>query len=88
MSESRTLDALETSNLDLVTEFCRAWEFRDVEKLIPYLGEEIDYHIWEGGAEIHGIQECYRPVSGRDDTGRVGHPALACNGRYGRQRTP
>jgi len=45
MSESLTLNALEKNNLDLVTEFCKAWEHRDVEKLIPYLGEEIDYHI-------------------------------------------
>ena len=63
MSESLTLNALEKSNLDLVTEFCKAWEHRDVEKLIPYLSEEIDYHIWEGGAEIKGIQE-FRDVIG------------------------
>ena len=63
MHASQTLDALEKSNLDLVTEFCKAWEHRDVEKLIPYLSEEIDYHIWEGGAEIKGIQE-FRDVIG------------------------
>lgn len=63
MDDSLTLDALEIKNLELVTEFCKAWELRDVEKLVPYLSEDIDYHVWEGGAEINGIQE-FREVIG------------------------
>jgi limonene-1,2-epoxide hydrolase len=63
MDKNKVLQALERQNLDLVTEFCKAWEQKDVEKLIPYLSEDIDYHIWEGGAEIHGVQE-FRDVIG------------------------
>ncbi len=57
MTEEVDLTALERRNLALVTEFCKAWELRDVEKLVPYLSEEIEYQIWEGGAEVNGIQE-------------------------------
>ncbi len=57
MNEEIDLKALEKKNLALVTEFCKAWELRDVEKLVPYLSEEIEYQIWEGGAEVNGIQE-------------------------------
>jgi len=63
MDDRLALEALEKKNLALVTEFCKAWELRDVEKLIPYLSKDIDYHIWEGGAEIKGLQE-FREVIG------------------------
>jgi len=63
MDENKTLQALERQSLNLVTEFCKAWEQKDVEKLIPYLSEDIDYPIWEREAEIHGVQE-FRDVIG------------------------
>lgn len=63
MNASPVLDELEQSNLELVTRFCKAWEQRDVETLVLYLDENIDYHVWEGGAEIQGIQE-FRDVIG------------------------
>ncbi len=63
MNDKPDLGLLEKKNLELVTEFCKVWEQKDVEKLVPYLSEDIDYHVWEGGAEISGIQE-FRDVIG------------------------
>ena len=40
--------ALETANETLVNNFCRDWSLQDVEKLRPYLAEDLLYQIAPG----------------------------------------
>jgi limonene-1,2-epoxide hydrolase len=42
----------EQANIDLVTRFCQAWGSRDVEQLIPFVAETLEYHVNEGGQVI------------------------------------
>lgn len=42
---------------EFVNNFCRAWSSLDVETLTPYLADTIEYHIWEGGTIIKGIEQ-------------------------------
>ena len=56
---SPDLDNLERANQDLVTAFCNAWAQRDVQLLLPYLSETIEYHMWdsENAIVVHGIEQ-------------------------------
>ena len=53
----------EKANEDLVNNFCWDWAKRDVEVLIPYLSEKIDYMIFEGGPIINGHDEFRKNIS-------------------------
>lgn len=44
----------EEANIALVTHFCEAWSSRDVEQLIPFVAETLEYHVNEGGMVING----------------------------------
>ena len=45
---------LEKQNEELVTQFCLDWAKRDVEVLIPYLAENLEYQMYEGRPAIDG----------------------------------
>ena len=52
------MTASEQSREDFVNEFCTKWNERDAEKLIPYLAEDIEYHVFEGGKFIvNGVDQ-------------------------------
>ncbi len=54
-SESRKDNAAQEKKLiAFVSEFCAAWSTKDVEKLIPYLSADIEYHMFEGAPPIKG----------------------------------
>lgn len=55
ISESRKDNSTHERDItQLVTDFCLAWNGRDVEKLIPFIAEDIEYHMWEGGPVVKG----------------------------------
>ena len=49
--------ASETDNVTLVNRFCADWSTKDVEKLIPYLAPEIEYHMFEGSPVVKGHEQ-------------------------------
>lgn len=49
-------DEVETANEDLVTRFCKAWELRDVEKLLPFLADDLVYQMFEGRPDLIGVE--------------------------------
>ncbi len=53
---------LETANADLVTRFCLDWALRDVEKLVPYLADNLIYQMFEKRPDLIGIEEFRREV--------------------------
>jgi limonene-1,2-epoxide hydrolase len=53
---------LETVNEDLVTRFCLDWALRDVEKLIPYLADNLIYQMFEKRPDLIGIEAFRREV--------------------------
>jgi limonene-1,2-epoxide hydrolase len=57
VAQPGTPTATEQANLDLVTRFCKAWETKDVEQLIPFVAEDLEYHVWEGGPVIKGVAQ-------------------------------
>jgi limonene-1,2-epoxide hydrolase len=56
--------ARETTNTKLVTDFCAAWAGRDVEKLIPFISAEIEYHMFEGAPPIKGVDQFRQRLGG------------------------
>ena len=63
-SSTAPLKGFEQANEDLVTQFCKDWALQDVEKLIPYLSEDIEYHVWEGGLTVNGHDEFRKGMKG------------------------
>jgi len=59
MTEALVLSEVERDNQERVTEFCKAWAKRDVQLLLPFLSERIEYHMWdsEGAIVVHGIEQ-------------------------------
>ena len=53
---------LETANADLVTRFCLDWALRDVEKLVPYLADNLIYQMFEKRPDLIGLEEFRREV--------------------------
>ena len=53
---------LETANAALVTRFCLDWALRDVEKLVPYLADNLVYQMFEKRPDMIGIEEFRREV--------------------------
>ena len=49
--------AREAANIKLVSAFCQAWSGRDVEKLIPFVAETLEYHVSEGGMVVNGAAQ-------------------------------
>lgn len=47
--------ALEAANIDLVTRFCLEWATRDVEKLAPYLADDLVYQMFEKRPDLVGL---------------------------------
>ncbi len=58
------LSDYEKANEALVTRFCEDWASQDVEKLIPYLADDIEYHVWEGGLIVNGHDEFRKGMAG------------------------
>jgi limonene-1,2-epoxide hydrolase len=58
------MNKYETDNEALVNQFCENWALQDVEKLISYLHEDIEYTMWEGGPEIKGHDQFREQLSG------------------------
>ena len=58
--EART--PLEAANEDLVTRFCLAWASRDIEKLVPFLADNLVYQMFEKRPDLIGIEEFRREV--------------------------
>ena len=54
----------EKANEDLVTRFCEDWAKQDVEVLIPYLADDIEYHVWEGGMVVNGHDSFRKGMAG------------------------
>jgi len=56
---SLSLEEIELKNQAHVTEFCKAWAKRDVNLLLPYLSENIEYHMWdsENAIVVNGIAQ-------------------------------
>ena len=53
---------LEVANEDLVTRFCLAWASRDIEKLVPFLADNLVYQMFEKRPDLIGIEEFRREV--------------------------
>ena len=53
---------LEQANADLVTRFCLDWALRDVEKLVPYLADNLIYQMFEKRPDLIGLEEFRREV--------------------------
>ena len=51
------LGTVETEANRLVTRFCELWSGLDVDQLMPFIGEELEYHIWEGGPVVRGASD-------------------------------
>jgi limonene-1,2-epoxide hydrolase len=49
---------------DVVTGFCQAWNGKDVEKLIPYVSADIEYHMFEGAPAIKGVDQFRERLGG------------------------
>jgi limonene-1,2-epoxide hydrolase len=49
---------------ELVTNFCKAWDGRDVEKLIGFISPEIEYHMFEGAPPIKGVDQFRQRLGG------------------------
>ncbi len=47
---------LEEANADLVTRFCLAWASRDIEKLVPFLADNLVYQMFEKRPDIIGVE--------------------------------
>ena len=47
-----------------MTSFCDAWAERDVEKLIPYIAEGLEYQMYEGRPDIVGHDEFRKELGG------------------------
>ncbi len=48
----------EQAREEFVNKFCTEWNSRDAEKLIPYLADDIEYHVFEGGPMVvNGIDQ-------------------------------
>jgi limonene-1,2-epoxide hydrolase len=45
-------DELEANNAKLVTDFCKAWELRDINKLLPFISDDIFYQMWDADNAI------------------------------------
>jgi limonene-1,2-epoxide hydrolase len=54
----------ENANVALVGKFCSDWSTKDVEKLIPYLSPDIEYHVFEGGPIIKGVEQFRAQMGG------------------------
>ncbi|MBM3513022.1 MAG: hypothetical protein FJX59_04835 [Alphaproteobacteria bacterium] len=61
---SKPVSADEQANIAFVTKFCDDWSSKDVEKLIPYLAPEIEYHVFEGGPVVKGIDQFRAQMGG------------------------
>ena len=57
VSAAKEYSKMEQEAMDLVTRFCDAWAERDVEKLIPYIAEGLEYQMYEGRPDIVGHDE-------------------------------
>lgn len=49
--------SVEAEKEKIVIEFCKAWANRDADSLIPYLAEDIEYHMFEGSPPINGHEQ-------------------------------
>ena len=61
---SKNASEADTVKENFVNSFCTDWNTRDVEKVTPYLSDTIEYHIWEGGPVINGIDVFRKQISG------------------------
>lgn len=61
---SKPVSADEQANIAFVTKFCDDWSSKDVEKLIPYLAPEIEYHVFEGSPVVKGIDQFRAQMGG------------------------
>lgn len=64
VSEEVDLDALEADNARIVTAFCKAWEERNVELLLPYLADNVFYQMWDAddAIAVNGKEEFLQTV--------------------------
>ena len=58
----RVLTPLEAANEALVTQFCLDWASRDIEKLVPYLADNLVYQMFEKRPDLIGLAEFRREV--------------------------
>jgi limonene-1,2-epoxide hydrolase len=56
LAESHEGTPLEIANAALVTQFCLDWATKDIEKLMPYLADNLVYQMFEGRPDIVGIE--------------------------------
>lgn len=61
---SDTAGPAEQANIGLVTAFCLAWAEKNVERLAPYLDEAVEYHVFEGGPVIKGVDQFRAQMGG------------------------
>ena len=69
---------LEAANAALVTQFCLDWASRDIEKLMPYLADNLVYQMFEKRPDIIGLAEFRQevgPFLQRPCAGGMGDPA-------------
>ena len=60
-SAARAEDAVgfpdvEAANVEVVNDFCAAWESMDLEKIYQYAADDITFHMTESTPPIHGKQ--------------------------------
>jgi limonene-1,2-epoxide hydrolase len=48
----------------LVNDFCKAWSGKDVEKLVPFISPDIEYHMFEGAPPIKGVEQFRQRLGG------------------------
>lgn len=58
----RSPTPLEAANIELVTRFCRDWATRDVEKLVPYLADNLIYQMFEKRPDLIGLDAFRREI--------------------------
>ena len=61
---NRDNPAHEKKIITLVTDFCLAWNSKDVEKIIPFVSPEIEYHMFEGAPSIKGVEQFRQRLGG------------------------
>lgn len=61
---SKDNDAHENHITEVVTGFCKAWSSKDVEKLVPFISADIEYHMFEGAPPIKGVDQFRERLGG------------------------
>ena len=63
-SGSRELTADEQANLDVVNDFCAAWETRDADNVVSFVAEDVVFRFTHDGDILNGRQTMHERAAG------------------------